>query len=223
MKKEVSMKPRICAVITSKDLKAVRKIEPFVELFEVRIDLVGEGWPDLARQLKKPWIACNRRADEDGRWEKDEAGRIEELIKAVELGANMVDIELRTENLEKAIPLITKRAKCLVSLHELKKTPPLNRLKEIVHRQLDAGADICKVITTAQSFEDNLTTLQLIAEFPKIKVVSFAMGPLGFTSRIFCPLVGGYFTYASIGEGKESAPGQITVSHLSKIYGMMTA
>lgn len=223
MKKEVIMKPRICAVIINKDLKAAREIEPFVELFEVRIDLIGNGWPDLAKQLKKPWIACNRKNAEGGRWEKDEAGRIEELIKAVELGANIVDIELRTENLEKAIPLIKKRAKCLVSLHELKKTPPLNRLKEIVHRQLDAGADICKVITTAQSFEDNLTTLQLIAEFPKIKVISFAMGPLGFTSRIFCPLVGGYFTYASIREGKESASGQITVSHLSKIYGMMTA
>jgi len=217
------MKPRICVAIINKDLKAVRKIEPFVELFEVRIDLIGNGWPDLAKQLKKPWIACNRKDAEGGRWQKDEAGRIKELIKAVELGANIVDIELRTENLEKAIPLIKKRAKCLVSLHELKKTPPLNRLKEIVNRQLDAGADICKVITTAQSFEDNLTTLQLIAEFPKIKVVSFAMGPLGFTSRIFCPLVGGYFTYASIGEGKESASGQITVSRLSKIYGMMTA
>lgn len=223
MKKEVIMKPRICAVIINKDLKAAREIEPLVELFEVRIDLIGNGWPDLAKQLKKPWIACNRKDAEGGRWQKDEAGRIEELIKAVELGANIVDIELRTENLEKAIPLIKKRAKCLVSLHELKKTPPLNRLKEIVNRQLNAGADICKVITTAQSFEDNLTTLQLIAEFPKIKVVSFAMGPLGFTSRIFCPLVGGYFTYASIGEGRESAPGQITVSRLSKIYGMMTA
>lgn len=215
-------KPRICAAIIKDDLSAIRKVEPLVELFEVRIDLIGGGWPNLAKQLRKPWIACNRMSDEGGRWQRDEAGRIEELIRAVELGANIVDIELRTKNLATAIPLIKRRARCLVSLHELKKTPPLNRLKEIVQRELAAGADVCKVITTAQSFEDNLTTLKLIAEFPEVKIVSFAMGPLGFTSRVFCPLVGGYFTYASIGEGKESAPGQITVSHLTKIYQIMS-
>ena len=94
-------------------------------------------------------------------------------------------------------------------------------MKDIVQRELDAGADICKVVTTAQRFEDNLATLQLIAEFPKTKIVSFAMGPLGFTSRFLCPLVGGDFTYASIEKGKESASGQITVSDLRKLYEMV--
>ena len=94
-------------------------------------------------------------------------------------------------------------------------------MKDIVQRELDAGADICKVITTAQRLEDNLAVLQLIAEFPKTRIVSFAMGPLGFTSRVLCPLVGGDFTYASIEKGKESAPGQITVSDLRKLYEMV--
>jgi len=214
-------RPRICAVITNKDWKAVRDIEPFVELFEVRIDLIGNGWQDLAKQLEKPWIACNRSADEGGREGKDEAERIEELLKAIELGANIVDIELRTRNLKKTIPLIKKRAKCLLSFHELQKTPSLDELKRLVHRELDAGADICKVVTTAQSFEDNLAVLQLITNFPKTKLVSFAMGPLGLASRVLCPLVGGDFTYASIEKGKESAPGQITVRGLRQIYDMM--
>jgi len=52
-------------------------------------------------------------------------------------------------------------------------------------------------------------------------MVSFAMGHLGLVSRILCPLVGGYFTYASLGEGRESAPGQLTVGHLKKIYEMV--
>jgi 3-dehydroquinate dehydratase type I len=144
-----------------------------------------------------------------------------ELITAVELGASIVDIELSTSNLVEAIPLIKKKAECLVSLHELEKTSPLEQLKEIVKKQLAAGADICKVVTTAQSPADNLTTLNLIAGFPGAKIVSFAMGPLGFASRVLCPLVGGYFTYASLGEGKESAPGQLTVEQLKRIYGMM--
>ena len=213
--------PRICAVIVNKDLEDIKRVEPFVELFEARIDLIGNGWQELVKQLKKPWLACNRLADEGGKWEGSEQRRIEELIKAVELGASIVDIELATRNLAEAIQPIKKKTKCLLSFHDLEKTPPLVRMKDIVQRQLDAGADICKVVTTAQRFEDNLTILQLITEFPKIRIVPFAMGPLGFTSRILCPLVGGDFTYASIEKGKESASGQITVSELRKLYEMV--
>jgi 3-dehydroquinate dehydratase type I len=86
---------------------------------------------------------------------------------------------------------------------------------------LEAGADVCKVVTTGQRFEDNLAVLQLITNYPKTKMVSFAMGPLGLASRILCPLVGGDFTYASMGKGKESAPGQITAGNLRAIYEMM--
>jgi 3-dehydroquinate dehydratase type I len=214
-------RPRICAVIVSKDLAAIKAIEPVVELFEVRIDLIGDGWQEVVKQLHKPWIACNRSAEEGGKWEGDEARRIEKLVTATELGADIVDIELNTRNLEAAMPIIKKRAKCLLSFHELEKTPPLDKMKGIVQQQLSAGADICKVITTARTFGDNLTVLQLIAEFPRTKIISFAMGPLGLASRILCPLVGGDFTYASIEEGKESAPGQITVRNLRAIYEMM--
>jgi 3-dehydroquinate dehydratase I len=85
---------------------------------------------------------------------------------------------------------------------------------------LENGADICKVVTTAQNFEDNLTALQINSEFPESRVISFTMGDLGLVSRVFCPLVGADFTYASIERGKESAPGQITVGELRRIYGM---
>ena len=214
-------KPRICAVIMNNDPKAVRKVEPLVDLFEVRIDLIGDGWQELVRHLEKPWIACNRIADEGGQWQGNEARRVERLLQAIELGADIVDVELRTKNLERIVPLVKKRTKCLLSFHDLEKTPSLNEMKEIVRRQLKVGADICKVITTAREFEDNLTILQLFSEFPEVKLISFAMGPLGYISRVLCPLVGGDFTYASIEKGKESAPGQITVGDLLRIYEMV--
>ena len=214
-------KPRICVSIISDDLEAVKAVEPLVDLFEVRIDFIGEGWQELVKPLKKPWIACNRRVDEGGRWQGDEAGRVEELLKASELGADIIDLEFRTRNLKSAVALIKKRTKCLLSFHDLTGTPPLDSLKEMVQKQLEAGADICKVITTAQRSEDNLTVLRLISAFPQTRIVSFAMGPLGFASRVLSPLVGGDFAYASIESGRESAPGQITVRELSKIYEMV--
>ena len=63
--------------------------------------------------------------------------------------------------------------------------------------------------------------LQLMSDFPETRVISFAMGALGCVSRVLCPLVGGDFIYASIEEGKESASGQVTVTDLRKIYGML--
>ena len=214
-------RPRICAVIVDNDLVATKEVEPFVELFEVRIDLIGESWPELVRELKKPWIACNRIADEGGGWKKDEASRIEELLKAIDMGADIIDIELQTKNLAEVVPLIKNKAKCLVSSHQLTGTSPLDSLKGMVERQLAAGADICKVVTTASNFDDNLRVLQLITAFPNEEIVSFAMGPLGSVSRILCPLIGGYFTYASIEEGRESASGQVTVRDLGKLYEMV--
>ena len=214
-------RPKICAVITTNDLEAVKEVEPLVELYEVRIDLIGDSWPELVKHLWKPWIACNRSAEEGGSWRGSESKRREELLSAIEMGASIIDVELVTGNLKEIVQLIKKKAKCLLSFHDLKGTPTLDRMREIVQREMEAGADICKVVTTAQRFEDNLAVLQLISDFPKTRVVSLAMGPLGFASRILCPLVGGDFTYASIEAGRESASGQITVRDLRKIYGMV--
>jgi 3-dehydroquinate dehydratase len=47
------------------------------------------------------------------------------------------------------------------------------------------------------------------------------MGGLGQISRVLCPMVGGYFIYASIEAGKESAEGQMTVSELRWIYDIL--
>jgi len=214
-------KPRICAVIVNGDLAAVKKVEPHVDLFEVRIDLIGAGWKELAGRLKKPWIACNRNAEEGGNWKGSEEKRIEELLSAIDLGAKIIDIELSTGNLKETVKLIKKRAGCILSFHDFKETPSLDSMREITQRQIDAGADICKVVTTAQKFEDNNAVLRLISEFPETRIVSFAMGTQGLISRILCPLAGGDFTYASIETGKESAPGQVNAADLRKIYGTL--
>ncbi len=215
------IKPKICAVLVSNDPKTAAEAEPMVDLFEVRIDLIGDGWQGLVKRLRKPWIACNRCLEEGGQWPDNEARRVEKLLEAIELGADIVDIELRTKNLGKIVPAIRKRTKCLLSCHDLKKTPPLDEMKDLVNRQIKAGADICKIVTTARRPEDNLAVLKLIPEFPGVRIISLAMGPLGAMSRVLCPLLGGDFTYASTGKGKESAEGQLTVPELAQIYEMV--
>ena len=91
--------PKICASIVNDGLEAVRRVEPLVDLYEVRIDLIGSEWREVAGQLKKPWIACNRKSDEGGTWRGGEEARIAELLSALEFGAEIIDVELSTEGL----------------------------------------------------------------------------------------------------------------------------
>ena len=214
-------KPRICAVITHADLDSIQKIEPLVDLCEVRIDMIGKGWKDLAGIVKKPWIATNRLQAEGGLWEGSEEARRAELLSALEVGASIIDIELAAPDLDEIVPIIKKKAKCLISHHDRRRTPPPAELRRIIENELAAGADICKVVTTARSFEDNLNVLSMISEFHPAEVVAFAMGPRGQMSRMLCPLCGGAFTYAAINEGGQSASGQLTVSQLRVVYEMM--
>jgi len=211
-------RPNLCASILNTDIKAIKEVEPLVDLFEVRIDLIGDGWTDVAKQLKKPWIACNRLVEEGGKWQGNEARRIEKLLQAMELGAKIVDVEYNAKNVDNIITFIKKRATCLLSFHDFEKTPPLDALRQVVQKELKAGADICKVVTSARSFEDNLSMLQLIRDFRGTKVVAFAMGPEGMASRVLAPLAGAYFTYGAVQKGRESAPGQIPVVDMLKLY-----
>ncbi len=211
-------RPRICASITNSDLNAIRIVEDQVELFEVRIDLIGKNWREVALSLKKPWLACNRCVNEGGRWLGTETERIEELINALEIGASIIDVELATPNLRDIVKLVKKKAKCLISFHQPNCMLSFDEMKHIINRQLGSGADICKVITTAKKFGDNFIVMKLIKEFTGERIICFAMGDIGSVSRIFCPLIGGEFIYASIEHGKESAPGQVTVTELRKFY-----
>ena len=211
-------RPKICAAIINDDLVKIREAEPIIDLFEVRIDLIGDSWEKVAKIIRKPWIATNRTIDEGGRWNGNEARRIERLLQAIELGAEMVDVEFRTKNLKNIVPLVKKRVKCILSFHDTEKTPSLAELKSIVDGQIRAGADICKVVTTAREYHDNLTVLELVRAFHTSRIVSFAMGQSGQTSRVLSPLVGGDFTYGSIEEGKESAPGQVSVQQMIETY-----
>ena len=75
----VPERPKICAVIVSEDFKVSREILPLIDLFEVRIDLIGAGWQNVVPKLERPWLATNRLPSEGGKGETDEEKRIAEL------------------------------------------------------------------------------------------------------------------------------------------------
>jgi len=214
-------RPRICAVITFTDADDLKSASDAADLFELRIDLVGKEWREIPRKLSKPWIATNRNRRDGGNWDGSEGARQKELLEAVRLGAAMVDIDLGTPGLDAFVAEIKRQAECIISYHDFNATPSRAVLEKIVSEEIEAGADICKVVTTASTVADNLTVLSLLKQFPEVKMVALAMGEAGRLSRLICPLAGGTFTFATIRAGKGSAAGQMALDELRQLYQVM--
>ena len=215
-------KPKLCAVLTNGNVENIR-VANNADLIEIRMDIIGSSWPDLAGMLKKPWIACNRLKSEGGFWDGTERKRVKELLKAIPLGASFIDIELNSPHASEIVELVKEAGKkALISFHDIRGTPSLSGLREIVKKQVGLAADLCKVVVTAEKFEDNLTILKLLEEFADSTcITAFCMGEKGSISRVLAPLFGSDYMYVSTGVGSESATGQIELNSFRALYKML--
>ena len=93
------------------DVDAARRAEVLADMLELRMDLVGSGWQELAGHLHKPWIATMRDTAHRGKFTGSEEERHNQLMQAVKLGASMVDVELDCPVLEDMVKRIKGEAK----------------------------------------------------------------------------------------------------------------
>jgi len=216
----------IPAATVQEALNLLRKAEEkHADLIEFRLDYLenSSGIRELASRTRLLRIATNRRTGEGGRFRGREPDRVRALLEAAGVGCEFVDIELATDNVRDIVKKAKRLgAKVIVSYHDFQSTPNLQKLNMILKKQVNVGADICKIVSTANAFEDNLRILEFVSNSNRRgKVVSFAMGKLGVISRILCPVYGAPFTYASVERGAESAPGQLTLDEIRDIYRLM--
>ncbi len=224
------MKPKICVSISSPNeteiVSQIQRAERLTaDLVEVRLDKLRsyDGLRKIAKSAKRPLIATNRPRRKKGDFSGPEERRVKILTQAAEEGFEYVDVELGTSNLAKTVSLLKEKgAKVIVSHHDYFRTPDKAKLASLMVRSLKLEPDVCKIATTALATSDNLTVLAFLqSNHRKTPLVTFAMGNPGVWSRILCPIYGGAFTYASLQKGRETAPGQLTVSDLRSIYGML--
>lgn len=202
---------------------------PAADLVELRIDRIEK--PDLPMLLytgKKRILVTNRRRDEGGFFASCENRRMELLREAVALGARFVDIEARTGSaavgrLGRAIRAKGGKTRLIVSHHDLSGTPSRQTLMKRYKDCRLLGADIVKIVTLANTVEDNLRVLEIIPQAQRMgqDVVAFCMGEKGRLSRVAAPLLGSCIHYASLEEGAESAPGQMTADRMRKILRLL--
>ena len=143
------------------------------------------------------------------------------MEEAIDLGAEFVDVEFEAKRSWLRDFIANKKGtRIILSSHDFQGTPSLKELRKLCGRMTRWGADIVKIVTFARSWEDNLLILSLIPYARKRgqEIVAVCMGERGKMSRIFAPLMGAAWTYVALNKNRTSAPGQLTIQELKKIW-----
>jgi 3-dehydroquinate dehydratase/shikimate dehydrogenase len=226
--------PRLCVAVqggTPGELIAcaegVLKDSRFLEF---RLDLLAKPAAGVAplrsflgRHLDVQAIATCRRSPNGGHFTGSLAAELEILLNAAEAGCQIVDLEVESaEQAGKAqlakfrTALRTATTALLISFHDFSRTKGLD---EAAARIKAFEPDYVKVVSTARSLADNLAVLRMIEnQSLNTHVVGIAMGEEGLVSRVLGPREGAAFTFASAGDGAETAPGQASVRTLIDLY-----
>jgi 3-dehydroquinate dehydratase / shikimate dehydrogenase len=131
----------------------------------------------------------------------------------LELKPNYVDLPHTTprsvfERIREKFPGIGR----ICSYHNFEKTPDLD---SIALRLRALPAEFYKIATYARSLEDSLHMLNFVK---KTHWIGLCMGEYGEVTRILSPLFGSPWTYAPFSEKEKTAPGQLLVEELIRVY-----
>lgn len=239
----------ICTTIQNKTIDEIYAIleSGDVEMAEIRLDscpLTMDEIEELFSTSDVPLVATCRinavkerlsqtlagHQQDDRKLEMKASQEVEsKLITAIHAGAAFVDLEIE------APPMMSKRLRretrengtvFVRSYHDYKGTDSIEALKALTEKCFAIGADIAKIVTmAAPCMGDNQSSdvdrvLSLYDHFDPAKLIAFAMGDAGKTSRIQCLAKGSPFTYASLNEADAAAPGQMTTREMRDIvYG----
>lgn len=204
------------------------------DMVELRLDYLCDATPEAIRELMSRTarfavevvVTC-RLAEEGGLFSADEPQRIQLLEAAVQTGGDYVDIELaawrRSAMLREKIDALrltrdpSRPLKLILSRHDFEKTPadPAGMLDDIASEP----CDVVKLATKAESTVDSLRMLDALRESAaKRPTIALAMGEPGIMTRVLARKFGALLTFASLDTGKESAPGQVTMTDMLGLY-----
>ncbi|MCR4276902.1 MAG: type I 3-dehydroquinate dehydratase [Candidatus Roizmanbacteria bacterium] len=202
-------KIKICVPVIGKTLneflKNLDKVQEASSMVELRVDGLNLTQNDLIlirKRIKKETILTSRNK--------------EIILSSLNLGFDFVDVDLLMMNDLKLSK--NDRSRIIVSFHDHKKTPGINRLKLLVDKMRKFGSGVIKIATVINDDQDVKNLFQiLLNKKENEKMIIIGMGRRGQITRIFGPFLGSFLTFASTPFGK-TASGQIDINKMKKIY-----
>ena len=213
---------RLCVAIFVTDLaQAQRDIalagEAGADTVELRIDRYPNpaGIEAILRNSTLPCIVTCRPTWEGGQCDLPEEQR-QALLRDPALDrAAYLDVEWEARQGlrwgEKFIP----RRPVIVSSHDFQGRP--DRLANLYVDLSSSDAQVVKLVWTARTIRDNLESFELLQQRQK-PTIALCMGEAGLISRVLAKKFGAFLTFASLDKGAETAPGQVSVHDMKRLY-----
>ena len=183
-------------------IDAIQVAVRFYELVEIRLDLL-----DFDPMNAMPLFANTKTLATCRKGKLDDDTRKDLLLKAIQNGANYVDIDVNTDTLfAKDIITAAKLNKCLVvgSFHDYENTP--SELKTALKRLNSFDLDILKLACFAHKEEDYTRIMSLYTETNK-PLIAMAIGPYAMQSRKEIVQKGAPWVYAAHPDMNPALPG----------------
>jgi 3-dehydroquinate dehydratase/shikimate dehydrogenase len=205
----------VCATVTAPTLDALvaerRRVEPLVDLVEVRLD----GLPTIDVRgaiggCTRPVIVTCRPRWEGGRFDGSEEERHRILADAIASDADYVDIEWRARFED--LVLARGGHGIVLSFHRFDGLP--SDLGDRVRAMAGLGAEVVKVAVRTDGLGDALPLLDLQRHFRDQSLVVVGMGAAGILTRVLAARFGSAWMYA----GQEESTGQLALGELLDRY-----
>jgi len=148
--------------------------------------------------------------------------RIDVLTGALKAGAEFIDFEYENfhsiENQEKLRLALSQslKGRLILSAHNFK-GKFANITKQYRHIVTVCPEAIPKLVYTAKHINDCFEGFDLLHQTSGERIV-LCMGQGGLSSRILAKKLNGFVTFASIDESSATAPGQLTIGQLKRLY-----
>ena len=216
-------KSALCGCLTDGPVEKLKDLldHPELDLLEWRLDLFLKRYSlketldalaMLSALSRHPVVVTNRPKRDGGEFEGPEELRFEILHKAIEAGAEWVDLEDWVA--EETVKVFqSQNARILLSHHEFSVTPDRLTLQRFAEAMAKKNPHAIKLAAYACRPEDNLRILEIIPFGQRelgMDVLAFCMGPLGRWSRLVCLLLGSPWTYVQLPGSSPAAEGQFT-------------
>lgn len=109
----------------------------------------------------------------------------------------------------------------IASHYDREKTPDSDILGRLALKMLK-HADIIRIVTRANSFEDNIKVLGVydILHDERDRIIAYATGEIGVISRLDSVKLGAPFIYVSVNNNNKDEPGQLSIDEARRYFAL---
>ena len=209
----------VAVIASSTALTRATRLRHPPDLFELRLDALCHSLEEIARaqpKLRAPLLLTARHPAEGGVGRLHLAKR-RSLLEHFLKDAAMIDLELRSVDQMKDVIDATHRSHIdlLISVHDLRATPPPHKLLRHARLAKARGAAIFKVVTRTDT---PAQIARLIAFFEAgrdlLPIAAMGIGKLGRESRYRLDQLGSALNYVSL--GRTNVAGQPSLSQFRR-------